>query len=234
MALQDDRRANTAQAERLHKFAHDLRNRLAGMQQVLQHLGMNAKSEEARELYEFGLQQHFKALRETEVLLDDLGVDRSVGPMELHRVPLSELTRKTIVLLEHRFNRKAQPVAITVDDQLHVLADAHYLGEILAALLSNASKFSPKGAAISVHAATIGDRVELTVTDPGVGLSAADLDRSFIRYAWLDSRSTDGEPQGRATLAKAAQWANAMDGTLTATSTGPGAGSSFVLGLAKG
>ena len=64
MALQDDRRANAAQAERLHKFAHDLRNRLAGLQQVIQHLGASATTEEAKELYEFGMQQQFKAMRQ--------------------------------------------------------------------------------------------------------------------------------------------------------------------------
>lgn len=231
MALQDDRRANAAQAERLHKFAHDLRNRLAGLQQVIQHLGASATTEEAKELYEFGMQQQFKAMRETEVLLDDLGVDRSVGKLERQTVELLPTIVKAQQQLQHRFTRKEQQVTVAVNDRLSVSADAHYLGEIIAVLLSNASKFSPKGTSIHVRTEQVGEQVSIEVQDPGVGLSAEDLQQLFVRYAWLSSRSTDGEPQGRSSLAKARQWAEAMDGTLNATSAGPAQGTVFTLRL---
>jgi signal transduction histidine kinase len=231
MALQDDRRVNAAQAERLYKFAHDLRNRLAGLQQVIQHLGANATTEDAKEFYEFGMQQQFKAMRETEVLLDDLGVDRSVGTLVRQAVGLLPLILKAQQQLQHRFTRKAQQVTVAVDAELSVSADAHYLGEILAALLSNASKFTPQGTSIHVRAEQVGREVVIEVQDPGVGLSAEDLHQLFVRYAWLSSRSTDGEPQGRSSLARARQWAEAMDGTLIATSAGPGQGTVFTLRL---
>ena len=231
MPLQDDRRANAAQAERLHKFAHDLRNRLAGLQQVIQHLGAHATTDESKELYEFGMQQQFKAMRETEVLLDDLGVDRSVGTLERKAVELLPMILKAQQQLAHRFTRKGQQLTVAVGAGLTVAADAHYLGEIIAVLLSNASKFSPKGTLIHVRAEQVGRQVVLEVQDPGVGLGAEDLQQLFVRYAWLSSRSTDGEPQGRSSLAKARQWAEAMGGTLIATSAGPGQGTVFTLRL---
>jgi len=231
MAIQDDRRANVAQAERLHKFAHDLRNRLAGLQQVIQHLGANATTEESKELYEFGMQQQFKALRETEVLLDDLGVDRSVGALDRQRVELLPAILKAQLQLAHRFTRKEQQVTMAVDAQISVSADAHYLVEIIAVLLSNASKFTPKGATIQMRAAQVGDLVNIEVQDTGVGLSAEDLLQLFVRYAWLSARSTDGEPQGRSSLARARQWAEAMGGTLHAISAGTGQGTVFTLRL---
>ena len=232
MAVQDDLRVNAAQAERLHKFAHDLRNRLAGMQQVLMHLGGTATTEEARDLYEFGIQQQFKALRGIEVLLDELGVDRSVGALDRQVTELLPFILKAQELLAHRFNSKDQQVTVDVSGELSVLADAHYLSEILAVLLSNASKFAPKGSRIMVRATRHGDHVELEVHDPGVGLSASDLEQLFVRYAWLSSRSTDGEPQGRSSLARACQWAEAMGGILSATSSGPGQGTALTLRLA--
>lgn len=231
MPLQDDRRANAAQAERLHKFAHDLRNRLAGLQQVIQHLGAHVTTDESKELYEFGMQQQFKALRETEVLLDDLGVDRSVGTLERQAVELLPTIVKAQQQLQHRFTRKAQQVTVAVGAGLTVSADAHYLGEIISVLLSNASKFSPRGASIHVRAGQVGEQVSIEVQDPGVGLSAEDLQQLFVRYAWLSSRSTEGEPQGRSSLARARQWAEAMGGTLIATSAGPGQGTVFTLRL---
>ena len=151
MALQDDRRANAAQAERLHKFAHDLRNRLAGLQQVIQHLGASATTEEAMELYEFGMQQQFKAMRETEVLLDDLGVDRSVGKLERQAVELLPTIVKAQQQLQHRFTRKEQQVTVAVNDRLSVSADAHYLGEIIEWTGWAIATWSPAGLAFALY-----------------------------------------------------------------------------------
>ena len=232
MGASKDLLSNTAQAERLHTFAHDLRNRLAGIQQVLGHLASRCAIEEDRELLTFGEQQHFKALREVEQLLDDMGVVRGVGHLELTSVGLRELLEKVIGQLDHRYQRKHQVLELEMPNDLRVLADAHYLGEVLHALISNASKFAAAGATIRVRAEQMGRSIRLSVTDPGVGLLPADLDMVFVRYAWLSSRSTAGEAQGRSTLARARQWAQAMKGDLSVHSDGPGTGSTFTLELA--
>ncbi|MBK9514013.1 MAG: sensor histidine kinase [Flavobacteriales bacterium] len=99
-------------------------------------------------------------------------------------------------------------------------------------MISNASKFAAAGATIHVRAEQMGRSIRLSVTDPGVGLLPADLDMVFVRYAWLSSRSTAGEAQGRSTLARARQWAQAMKGDLSVHSDGPGTGSTFTLELA--
>jgi signal transduction histidine kinase len=112
-----------------------------------------------------------------------------------------------------------------------VQGDKHWLKELVNALLTNASKFSPKGSSITVGVHRDTDRVVLTVADPGVGMSPSDLSQAFVRYAWLESRSTDGEPQGRSTLARARQWAEAHHGTLNVNSRGPGKGCCFTLSI---
>jgi two-component system, OmpR family, phosphate regulon sensor histidine kinase PhoR len=219
--------SNSAQAERLHTFAHDLRNRLAGLQQVLNHLSSLCNTEEERALLTFGEQQQFKALREVEQLLDDMGVVRGVGHLALASTPLHSAVDKAIGLLAHRFQRKEQEVVLDMPTDIRIMAEAHHLGEVLNAVLSNASKFSPRGSSIHVHARSTGDRIALSVIDHGVGLSAEDLEQVFTRYAWLASRPTEGEAQGRSTLARARQWMHAMEGELTASSAGAGEGCTF-------
>lgn len=231
MARPDDLLSNGPQAERLHKFAHDLRNRLAGMHQVLQHLAAGAVDAEQKQLVEFGEQQQFKALREVEQLLDDMGVVRHVQTLPCAAVPLAPLVEKAVQGLRHRFDRKQQSVLTDLPDGLQVMGHADQLFELLSALLSNASKFSSPNATIGVRAEVNDGAVLVHITDPGVGLSPADLEQVFVRYAWLSSRTTAGEAQGRSTLARARQWAQAMGGDLVAKSEGPGAGSTFTLVL---
>lgn len=223
-------KANAIQAERLHRFTHDLRNRLASIHQVVDEL-VAAGDPQSEALREFAEQQYFRALRATEELLDDLGVDRGISTIKSEAVDLTAVVQRCIGDLDHRFTRKQQKVRSIGNDTIHVIGDTHWLEQLVSALLTNASKFSRSDSTIEVRLERTNGHVNLTVTDQGVGLSAKDLERVFTRYAWLESRSTANEPQGRSTLARAQQWARLHGGTLSASSEGPGKGSTFSLQL---
>jgi signal transduction histidine kinase len=229
----DALRATPEQAERLHGYAHDLRNRLASMQQALRILSNPEPDMDPADLGTFAEQQFFKAMRQLEELLDDLEVDRGVGILALTPVDIGTHVFQAIENLRHRTQRKQQTIETDPLPALQVMAHPDTLDRLLGALLSNASKFSAAGATIRVEVLLIAERVSIHVTDPGVGLKTTDLERLFERYAWLSSKSTAGEEQGRSTLAKARMWAEAMGGELTASSAGPGKGTRFTLVLAK-
>ncbi len=217
------------QADRLHKFAHDMRNRLSGLYEALKHTASG--DAEKQELLEYGEKQFFKALREMEDLLDDLGVDRSVQDIATKRVDLTDLVRQAADGLRHRFEGKEQPVDLQLDDRIEVAGDDRYLRDAITALLSNASKFSPRGSRIELRTRVIGDQAELCVIDQGVGLTQEDLKDIFTRYAWLGSRTTAGEAQGRNNLSRVNGWVKAMGGSLTASSDGMDKGCAFTLRL---
>jgi signal transduction histidine kinase len=224
-------KATTEQAERLHRFAHDLRNRLIGLQQALDQLGQGDKDPDRSEIITFGEQQYFKALREVEVLLDDLGVDRGSIKPTLAPVPLAALVQQHLDMMQHRFAGKQQQLEIDLGEGARVMADARVTGDILSALFSNASKFSyPKGK-ISVRSFIEGDEGVLEVKDEGTGLDPEDLKNVFTRFAWLGNRPTGSESQGRGTLARVRDWAKAQQGDLSATSSGVGQGCTFTLRL---
>jgi two-component system CheB/CheR fusion protein len=230
----DAHKANAGQAERLHRFAHDIRNRLTGIREVLRHLEQPTPDGNTAELTLFAEQQFFKALREVESLLDDMQVERGIGPLQREPLDPATLIARAVANMEHRFAKKEQKVVTDLAQGIRVNGDAACLTELITALLSNASKFSPRGSTIQVHLVASGPMASLRVTDDGVGMSTTDLEQVFVRYAWLSSRSTDGEAQGRGTLGRAVQWARAHGGTLRAESAGSGAGSTFVLELPIG
>ena len=218
-----------AHAEQLHTYAHDLRNRLAGLLEVLRQLRTSNTTNEEHELFAFGEQQVFAALRRTEEMLDTLGVPRSMPPPRTALVDLMELLRASIANQQYRLDRKQQRVLLPPASTITVAADPRQLGIVLEALLSNASKFSPIGSSITVQLRTADGQATMDVSDEGVGLSAADLEQVFVRYAWLDSTATAGEAQGRSTLARCKQIALAHGGSLTAHSDGVGKGCVFTL-----
>jgi len=74
--------------------------------------------------------------------------------------------------------------------EVNVLADATRLQQVLWNLLSNAVKFTPSGGRISVRARQVADRVEIAVTDTGIGIDAAFLPHAFDRFRQADSATT--------------------------------------------
>jgi K+-sensing histidine kinase KdpD len=222
------------QAERLHRFAHDVRNRLIGLQQVLEQLGHGEKDAERLEFIRFGEKQYFKALREVEILLDDLGVDRGAITPNVERFPVAVLANEHVELLKHRFSGKLQRVELDIPVELHVMADRRVTGDILNALFSNASKFSSAESTIRIGATVNGEMVELAVHDHGTGLSAEDLAQVFDRFAWLSNEPTGTESQGRGTLSRVRGHAQAQHGDLLASSAGVDRGCTFTLRLPLG
>jgi len=223
-------KASPEQAERLHRFAHDLRNRLGALQQVLAQFSETAAHEHA-DLIDFAEQQYFKAMRATEELLDDFTIDRSPKLGAKQPVDLAACIGRAIDAQQHRFARKQQAVERSIEAGLFVLGDARMIDDLVCALLSNASKFSDAGRSISINLRQTNGMAEITVADEGIGLNAEDLLQVFTRYALLKARSTAGEAQGRSTLARAKQWAEAHHGELTASSNGSHQGSAFTLRL---
>ncbi len=219
--------------DRLHTFSHGLKNRMTALWEVLRHTRPDTEDETAKELMAHAERAYFGAQRDLEQLLDDLHVDRAIRPAPPTRMLASELVRHAIERNVHRFQKKAQTVHVS-PSEASVMTDAQWGTAILDALLSNASKFSPCGSAISVTIDSEQGQLAITVSDAGVGLRQEDLERVFVRYALLSSRPTDGEQQMRGTLGRCQQWAKALGGNLKAASSGQGKGTAFTLYLPKG
>lgn len=226
--------ADAAQAQRLHTFAHDLKNKLGGLWESLRLLAAGPEGLEPAEVLAFAERNFFQAQRQLEDLLDDLAVDRAVILRDLGPVDLVATLQLALDRVSGRLERKQQRLEVDAPGVAQVHGDQHWLMLLLEALLSNASKFSPAGSSIRASITRTGGDHVVRICDPGVGLSEEDLRSVFQRYAILGSRSTQGEPQSRGTLARALQWAQAHGGSLTAESEGPGRGACFTLRLPAG
>ena len=78
-------------------------------------------------------------------------------------------------------------IRIDLDEELpQVLADGEMLVRILTNLVSNAIKYSPPETEISVSARDVGSKVEVSVSDRGIGMSDSETERLFDKFFRAD------------------------------------------------
>ncbi len=127
--------------------------------------------------------------------------------------------------------RRFEAGDITVDRQLSrapVLADPHWMHQVITNLLANALKFTPAGGRVTISTERAGPDAVLHVTDTGMGIPAEDLPHIFDRF-WRGPRAAQVWGSGIG-LAIAAELAQAHGGRLTAASQ-PGQGTQMTLTL---
>ena len=115
-------------------------------------------------------------------------------------------------------------------DDPQITVDRHKVMQILVNLISNAKdacsgESSGEDKAITLRTAVVGDRVQFSVTDTGVGIPRENLTRIFAHGF---TTKKDGHGFG---LHSAALTANELGGSLLARSEGCGCGATFTLEL---
>jgi hypothetical protein len=128
---------------------------------------------------------------------------------------------------------KAKGLAITTDipHGLTLCSDYKLLRQSLSYCLSNAMKYTQRGK-IHIAAAAVGQWVELTVQDTGMGIPAADLIELFQAFSLAESRR--GRCLSGADLGLRLTYllvTKVLGGTVSVKST-PGLGSTFILRVA--
>jgi signal transduction histidine kinase len=123
--------------------------------------------------------------------------------------------------------QKRQHLELEISERPQVYGDRTRLRQVLLKLLSNAHRFAPAGAAISVRLVTHGQNVIWSVADRGPGISAEDLPRLFERFFAADAPGFEGGGAGLG-LPISLAIAQAHGGTIE-VDTAPGIGSTFSL-----
>ncbi|MBA2720161.1 MAG: GAF domain-containing protein [Chloroflexi bacterium] len=132
----------------------------------------------ARDLFPDIVSESERLLRLIEDLLVLTKVEQGVLESESEPVLLQRVVERAVARARRR--HRARAVEVTMPPDLPPVAgDEVFVEQVVNNLLSNALKYSPDDATVSVDAAVSGDLVEVRVGDRGIGLAAADRERVF-------------------------------------------------------
>ena len=82
-------------------------------------------------------------------------------------------------------------LAVETDAALPLFAaDKEKIDIVVSNLLSNAIKFTPAGGRVAIATKKNGERVQVSVSDTGIGIKQADFDRIFERFVQVDGSSS--------------------------------------------
>ena len=232
--------ADEAKSQTLRIVAHDLRNPVTAIRAVTDLLVERVhKDAEGREYCDMIATSADEVLEMVsnlmeEAALADGDLSRERKPVEVSRM-LQELVRAHAAqarLKRLRFETQ-------LPGGLVVAANEKWLNTIFTNLISNALKFSPKEAVVTLQAAREttpagAEEIHVTVTDAGPGLSDADKPRLFGKYARLSAQPTGGEPSSGLGLFLVRKLVELHQGRVWAESAGAGCGSRFHVVLPAG
>jgi heavy metal sensor kinase len=164
------------------------------------------------------------------------------GLLALSRAEAAASTATEVVDLAsvaHELADRMAPVAANKDVELvrHIEAGAvaaaspAHVATALENLLDNAVKYTPQGGSVELAVRSEGEEAVATVSDTGVGFSAAEGERLFGRFYRADAPEVRRERGSGLGLAIAQRLVELHGGRVSATSAGPGRGSTFEMRL---
>ena len=140
---------------------------------------------------------HRHSLRLTQLVEDLLDLSKLESPdfkPELVPVSLQGLLQQVISLVEDKAQDKDIQISVTIQEPLPlVMADMSSMQQVLTNLLDNAIKYTPSQGRLHVSAFDNGKgKVQVEVSDTGIGIEAKYLPRIFERFYRVDkARSRD-------------------------------------------
>jgi PAS domain S-box-containing protein len=134
-------------------------------------------------------------------ILDLSKVEAGQMELRLQMVSIAGIISQVCSTVEPLSSQKHIQIECNAEQAGEVMADEGKLRQMVLNLVSNAIKFTPDGGNVTVTGARVGDRLEITVADDGIGISEQDLPRMFKEFQQVDSgvsRSQQGTGLGLA------------------------------------
>ena len=186
--------ANRAKSEFLANMSHELKtplNSVIGFSEILIDKSFGEINEK-QEKYLHNIHKSGKHL--LEMINDIMDLSRSeAGKMELELKELSlpQILNDTVAAMKPAAVKKNIEIKTYIDEKLSTInADEVKVRKIINILLDNAVKFTPDGGKIRVGADSIEDKVQISVTDTGIGVKSEDQDRIFKGFDQADGSYT--------------------------------------------
>ncbi|HTZ80595.1 MAG TPA: HAMP domain-containing sensor histidine kinase [Stellaceae bacterium] len=179
---QEARDASRAKSHFLANISHELRtplNAIIGFSDFIaasgpQQIGEKKFREYIGDIHASGL--HLLALIND--LLDIAKIEAGKYRIAEEQVIVAQIVDEAVRLVAATAHQSGLVIEATLEESLPLLsADRRAVKQVLLNVLSNAVKFTPSGGRIRLEARLIPDGLCISISDTGIGISAADLAR---------------------------------------------------------
>ncbi len=180
------RRIDEMKSELISVVSHELRTPLTSIKAYTETLIDNVKNPS------FVMQEKFLGIineecdRLTRIVNDVLDLSRMDSGrrrIKSEAIDLKRLVDEVIPTVEPQLQARRLTVARSFTPELPPIeADPDLLKQVLVNLINNAAKFSREGTSITIHAMTVGERMQIVVEDHGMGIPPDKLGRVFERF----------------------------------------------------
>ncbi|MCX6320978.1 MAG: PAS domain-containing sensor histidine kinase, partial [Bacteroidia bacterium] len=178
-------------------IAHDLRGPLSAFVAATQMLTEEIQTMDIEEIKDITLSMKTSSiniLSLLENLLEWSLLRRDIMDFIPEKLNLKKKIEACIDVLSESAREKQIEIAISIPDELEVLADNHMFDTITRNLLSNAIKFTPVGGNVSVTADYNSDHsIEVKVSDSGIGMTPELKNKLFLISEKTSRPGTEGE-----------------------------------------
>jgi histidine kinase len=211
--------------------AHELRTPLSSIQSSLEGIVDGVLPCEPESF--LGLHREARRMQRLVQDLEDLSrAEAGQVHLDLHPAAMGEVIDAVARRLRPQFEDKGVVLSLEIATGLpSIWADSHRMTQVVLNLLGNALQYSLPGGAVTVRAWTAHAELLVSIQDTGIGISAEHLPHVFERFYRVDksrSRAAGGSGIGL-TIAK--HLIEAHGGRISASSPGPGEGSTFTFAL---
>jgi len=231
--LTEIRKHEKAQKEFVANVSHELRTPITAVRVTAEALLSGAKDDP--KLLDRFLVTLVKESERLSQLIDELLeiAKREAGRKEVERreVALPELAERALSLCRSEAVRNQIDVTVDVPD-LVIYGDDRQIEQVLANLLDNAIKYTPRGGKVMVRAEEDDTSVSISVSDTGIGIHHGEVQRIFERFYRVDkarSRQLGGTGLGLSIVKEIVE----EHGGTVAVETKLGEGSTFTVTLPK-
>ncbi|HZB13813.1 MAG TPA: HAMP domain-containing sensor histidine kinase, partial [Chryseolinea sp.] len=175
-------------------ISHDVRGPLASLRGLVNIICTGGLTQQEFLLHSMKVRNNLDTVQED---LDNLlyWAQSQLNGLQINREELKvrSIVDEKIRLFKDAADRKDLTIVNNISDDLVVLADKNHLGLVVRNLMANAIKFNMRGGSIRIQEKQVGDYVEISVIDSGVGIKSNDLKKLFNAQTHFSNVGTDEE-----------------------------------------
>jgi len=200
--LSDDRRVDAVRRDFVANVSHELKTPVGALSLLAEAIATSP--DDAEQVRHFAERMQLEASRLGHLIQDVIDLSRLQGDDPVLRaeiVPVEEIVLRAMDELRTAANAASIEFVRGEPCGALIYGDRNQLLTALRNLLANAVAYSPASTRVAIDCTVSEGIVNITVTDQGVGIPAAELERIFERFYRVDparSRVTGGTGLGLA------------------------------------